>query len=343
MSVDLRSDTFTKPCDAMRDAMAHAEVGDDVFGEDPTVNRLQEVVAEMLGKEEGLFVASGTMANQTAINAHTQPGDEVILEGTSHIFYYEAGAPALLSGVQLRTLPGNAGILTAEEISHAIRPENVHFPPTRLICLENTHNSAGGTIYPLDEIRRIRALADEHGLRMHLDGARLWNASVASGIPLKEYASPFDSVSVCFSKGLGAPVGSMIAGDAAFIRRAHRYRKMYGGGMRQAGIIAAGALYAVENNVGRLEEDHRNARKLAEAAARLPGISIDLDTVQTNIVYMEVDGARCTAQAAEDRLREKGVLVLALGPHRLRAVTHLEVTEVDIDRAIRVFEETFQG
>ena len=340
MVVDLRSDTFTKPDQAMRKVMARAEVGDDVFGEDPTVNRLQEVVAEMLGKEAGLFVASGTMANQTALNAHTQPGDEVVLEGTSHIFYYEAGAPALLSGVQLRTLPGKAGVLTAEQISKAIRPDNVHCPPTTLICLENTHNNAGGTIYPVEEIERIRLLADASGLRMHLDGARLWNASVASGVGLKEYASYFDSVSVCFSKGLGAPVGSLIAGDADYIKRAHRYRKMYGGGMRQAGIIAAGALYAVENNIDRLADDHRNAKKFAEGVNRIDGISVDMETVQTNIVYMEVDGARYMAKDVEDRLREADVLVLALGPHRLRAVTYLEISEEDIDRAIRVFEET---
>lgn len=339
--VDLRSDTFTKPTPEMREAMASAEVGDDVFGEDPTVNRLQEQVADMLGKEAGLFVASGTMGNQVAINAHTQPGDEVILESTSHIFYYEAGAPALLSGVQLRTLPGKGGMMTAEQVEAAIRGDNVHYPTTRLVCLENTHNSAGGTIFPLEEIKKIRRLTQDRGIKMHLDGARLWNASVVSGIPLAAWAEPFDSVSVCFSKGLGAPVGSLLAGDAAFIHRAHRYRKAYGGGMRQVGIIAAGALYAVEHHVQRLDEDHKNAKRLAEGVARLPGLRIDLDSVQTNIVYMEIEGAKYTAKEVEERLKAHGVLLLALGPKRLRAVTHLEVSGEDIEKAVEVFETLF--
>lgn len=339
MIVDLRSDTFTKPSPGMREAIAGAEVGDDVFGEDPTVNLLQERVASMLGKEAGLFVASGTMGNQVAVNAHTQPGDEVILEATAHIFMYEAGAPGLLSGVQLKTVPGALGVLSAEQVEDAIRPENYHFPPTRLICLENTHNTAGGTIFPLDEIKRIREVADARGLSMHLDGARLWNASVASGIPLDEWAQAFDSVSVCFSKGLGAPVGSLLAGSEAFIRRAHRYRKVYGGGMRQAGIIAAGALYAVEHNIERLEEDHRDARRLAESVASLPGVSIDMDSVQTNIVYMEVEGAKYTAQQIVEKLRNGGILMLALGKSRIRAVTHMDIPEGGIDRAIHGFKQ----
>lgn len=342
MIVDLRSDTFTKPSPAMREAIARAEVGDDVFGEDPTVNLLQEKVASMMGKEAGLFVASGTMGNQVAINGLTQPGDEVILESHAHIFYYEAGAPALLSGVQLHTLPGHNGVITAKQVEDAIRPDNSHFPPTRLICLENTHNRAGGKIYPLEEVRRIRDVADAHGIKMHLDGARLWNASVATGIPLEEYARYFDSVSVCFSKGLGAPVGSLIVGSEDFISRAHRYRKIYGGGMRQVGILAAAALYAVENNVERLAEDHRNARKLAETAAVLPGFSVDLDSVQTNIVIMEVDGAKYTAQQIVEVLEEQGILILAIGPAKLRAVTHLDISEEGIDRAIHVFKTAFK-
>jgi threonine aldolase len=341
MIVDLRSDTFTKPSPAMREVIARAEVGDDVFGEDPTVNLLQENVASILGKEAGLFVASGTMGNQVAINALTQPGDEVILESHAHIFYYEAGAPALLSGVQLHRLPGRQGVITAKQVEEAIRPDNAHFPPTRLICLENTHNRAGGTIYPLEEIRRIRNVASAHGIMMHLDGARLWNASVAAGIPLKEYARYFDSVSVCFSKGLGAPVGSLIVGSEDFITRAHRYRKIYGGGMRQAGILAAAALYAIENNIERLAEDHRNARKLAETAASLPGFSVDLDSVQTNIVIMEVDGTKYTAQQIVEVLKQQGILILAIGPAKLRAVTHLDVSEEGIDRAVQVFEKAF--
>jgi len=341
MIVDLRSDTFTKPSPAMREAIAKAEVGDDVFGEDPTTNLLQEKVAAMMGKEAGLFVSSGTMGNQVAINALTQPGDEVILESDSHIFYYEAGAPALLSGVQLRTLPGMHGILTPNQVEEAIRSDNLHFPPTRLVCLENTHNRAGGRIYPIEYMREIRRRTQKRGIKMHLDGARLWNASVATGISLKEYARYFDSVTVCFSKGLGAPVGSMLVGDRDFIARARRYRKIYGGAMRQVGILTAAALYAVENNIQRLADDHRNARTLAEAVASLPGISLDLDSVQTNILIMKITNAKYTALQAEEDLKKEGILVLALGPAMLRAITHLDVSEEGIAKAIATFRKVF--
>jgi len=341
MIVDLRSDTFTKPSPAMREAIAKAEVGDDVFGEDPTTNLLQEKVAAMMGKEAGLFVSSGTMGNQVAINALTQPGDEVILESDSHIFYYEAGAPALLSGVQLRTLPGMHGILTPNQVEEAIRSDNLHFPPTRLVCLENTHNRAGGRIYPIEYMREIRRRTQKKGIKMHLDGARLWNASVATGISLKEYARYFDSVTVCFSKGLGAPVGSMLVGDRDFIARARRYRKIYGGAMRQVGILTAAALYAVENNIQRLADDHRNARTLAEAVASLPGISLDLDSVQTNILIMKITNAKYTALQAEEDLKKEGILVLALGPAMLRAITHLDVSEEGIAKAIATFRKVF--
>ena len=342
MTVDLRSDTFTRPTPAMRQAIAEAEVGDDVFGEDPTCNRLQAQVAEMLGKEAGLFVTSGTMGNQVCIKALTSPGDEVIVERDSHIFHYEAGAPGILSGVQLHTLEGEHGFLSADRIEAAIRPQNVHHAPTRLICLENTHNRAGGTIFPLESIEEIRGLADKHGLRMHLDGARLWNASVASGIPLRIWARHFDSVTVCFSKGLGAPVGSLVAGSKDRIERALRIRKILGGGMRQAGILAAGALYAIENHIDRLADDHRRARRLAEALNGLSSIRIDLDSVQTNIVFIEIDSDKMTAARAAETLAGRGVLVLALTPTRLRAVTHLEIDDTDIDRTIEVFRAVFQ-
>ncbi|MFC1502475.1 threonine aldolase family protein, partial [bacterium] len=302
-------------------------------------NHLQDKVADMLGKEAGLFVASGTMGNQVSINAHTQPGQEVILDSQAHIFYYEAGGPALLSGVQLRPLVGINGALTAEQIEEAIRPDNVHFPPTQLICLENTHNRAGGRIYPIEEIRKIRKVAESHTIQMHLDGARLWNASVATGISMKEYASYFDSVSVCFSKGLGAPIGSLVVGEKSFIQRAHRYRKIYGGGMRQVGILAAAAMYAVENNVQLLSDDHRRARKLAGAVSSLQGFTIDMDSVQTNIVIIDVDAGNTTAQQITDALKKKDVLLLAIGPQKLRVVTHLEVTDDGIDRAIGAFQE----
>jgi len=341
MIVDLRSDTFTKPSPAMREAIASAEVGDDVFGEDPTVNLLQDRVASMFGKEAALFVASGTMGNEVAISAHTQPGDEVILETNSHIFNYEAGAPALLSGVQLRPLPGEKGVITAEQIEKAIRSKDLHHPNTSLICLENTHNMAGGTIYPLEEIKKIQEVADAHKLKMHLDGARLWNASTATGISLREYGRYFDSVSVCFSKGLGAPVGSMLVGSNEYINSARRYRKIYGGGMRQAGILAAAAIYALNNNLNRLIEDHKNARKLAEGVNSLPDVYIDMDSVQTNIVIMEVNPKKHTAELVVDALKERGVLLLAVDSTRLRAVTHLDVSEERINRAIEAFEEIF--
>lgn len=342
MIVDMRSDTFTKPSPEMRRAMAEAEVGDDVFHEDPTVNRLEETVARMLGKEAGLFVASGTMGNQVGVYTNTQPGDEVILDADAHIFYYEAGAPAILSSVQLRPCAGIDGILRAEQIEPLIRDENIHFPVTRLICLENTLNRAGGRIFPLEEIRKIRHLADEHGLRMHLDGARLWNAAVASGDSLAAIAAFFESVSVCFSKGLGAPVGSLLAGDADFIRRARRFRKVCGGGMRQAGIIAAGALYAVEHNIDRLRIDHERAAQLAAGIAGLEGIEIDMTSVQTNIVFIGISHSRKDAQQIAAELAELGVLVLPLG-NRIRAVMHLDLVEGGVERAIEAFRQVCES
>jgi len=325
----------------MRECIAQAEVGDDVFGEDPTVNKLQQTVAEMTGKEAGLFVASGTMGNQVAINTLTQPGQEVLLDADAHIFYYEAGAPALLSGVQLRIIPSKTGVLTAEEIEPAIRPENLHFPPTSLICLENTLNRAGGQLFPLDEIKKIRRLADTYGLRMHLDGARLWNASVATGVSLAEYASYFDMVSLCFSKGLGAPVGSIVVGSRELIATALRYRKIYGGGMRQAGILAAGALYAVENNFKRLAQDHTHARLLAEALNEKECFHVDMDHTKTNIVMAHVTGTDMNAGKAAAMLKENNVLVLDLGPDLVRLVTHLDVSEEEVQYAVEVIRRIF--
>ncbi len=337
--IDLRSDTVTQPDEGMRQAMADAPVGDDVFGEDPTVNELQKKMAELTGKEAALFVSSGTQANQISINVHTQPGDEVICEERAHIFNYEAGAPALLSGVQLHPLSGKYGILDVKETEEIIRPSDHHFPQTRLIALENTHNRWGGTVYPIEEIRKMRQLADSYHLRIHLDGARLWNASIATGISLKEYARYFDSVSLCFSKGLGAPVGSIIVGSKKFIERAHYYRKVYGGGMRQAGIIAAGALYAIEHNFERLQEDHRRARVLAEALNTFPGLVIDLQAVQTNIVIIDTSLSGKTAFHIAELLNEHGVRVIAFAPTRIRLVTHLHITDNDIDRTVEIFKK----
>lgn len=341
--IDLRSDTVTRPSPGMREAIYKAEVGDDVFGDDPTVRHLEEMLAGMLGKEAALFVPSGTMANQVAISAHTLPGVEVIVERNCHTYNYEVAAHAVLSGVQLHPLEGRRGILTAEQIEAAIRPDDIHIPPTALICLENTHNRAGGVVYPIEEIRRISKLARERGLRMHLDGARLFNASVASGIPVQEYARHFDSVSICLSKGLGAPVGSVISGQRGFIKRCRRYRKMYGGGMRQVGILAAAGIYALENNLERLVEDHRNARLFADRVSQIPGIGIDLETVQTNIVVMDISGLGVGAGRAEQMLKENGLLVVVFGPTKIRAVTHLDVSQEDVLEAARIFERTFSG
>src|SRR5215813_7723358 len=269
--IDLRSDTVTRPTPGMRAAMHAAEVGDDVFREDPTVNALEERVAALLGKEAALFFPSGTMSNQSGIKAHTQPGDELLCDVNCHIYNYEAGGPAILSGVTCRTINGDYGILDVTQLEDKIRPVNEHLVRTRLVCLENTHNRGGGKVYPLEKIQAVSAWAWQNGLAMHLDGARLWNAVVATGTPAAEWARHFDSVSVCFSKGLGAPVGSALAGPREFVTRAKRIRKLFGGGMRQVGIAAAGALFALENHAERLAEDHRNAQVLARAIADTPG------------------------------------------------------------------------
>ena len=336
--VDLRSDTVTRPSAAMREAIASAEVGDDVFGEDPTVNRLQEMVAELLGKQAALFVPSGTMANEIAINAHTSPGDEVICEAGAHIFNYEGGAPALLSGVQLHPIEGVDGLIAAGQVREALGSPDAHYPQTGLVVLENTHNRAGGVIIPLDGIEAVARVAQNRGVPVHLDGARLLNAVVATGIPAATWAAPFDSVSICFSKGLGAPVGSALAGSADFISKAHRYRKAYGGGMRQAGILAAAGIYALEHNVERLAEDHANARLLAEALDRIDGLSVQTDKARTNIVMIDVEAEWGSANDVAEALAQREVLVLAIAPQQLRALTHLDVSRQDVEVAIAEFE-----
>ncbi len=334
--VDLRSDTVTKPTPGMRRAMAEAEVGDDVFGDDPTVNRLQEKVASLLGKEAAIYVPSGSMGNQTAIRAQTEPGDEIIADADTHLYNNEAGAPAGLSGCSLRLLSGDRGLFRAEDVRAAIRSTDSHFPQSALVVVENTHNRGGGSIWPTDRIAAIREVVDEFGLKMHLDGARLMNACVAAGKAPTEYTRYFDTVSICFSKGLGAPVGSAVASTAKTIRRVHRFRKMFGGGMRQAGIIAAGALYALEHNVERLGEDHTNAKRLATALAEMPCISIDAAGVETNIVYFDVADVWGTAESLCDALHERGVWMRPVAPQRIRAVTHLDVSSEGIERAISV-------
>lgn len=341
--IDLRSDTVTRPTPAMRKAMSEAEVGDDVFGEDPTVNALQERVAKMLGKETALFVPSGTMANQLAIKSHTQPGDEVIIETTSHPYNFEGGGGAVLSGIQFHCLKGLRGILDASQIEEAIRPDDHHFPVTRLICLENTHNRGGGAIYPIDKMAEIYRLAKSKGLLVHLDGARLWNASVATGISPHEYGQWADSVSVCLSKGLGAPIGSLVAGSRIFIDRAHRFRKMFGGGMRQVGIIAAAGRYALDHHLERLKEDHQNAKRLSMGLKELKGISIHPEHVETNIVIFDVAQTGITASRIAEAMKENGILIHVPGKTQIRLVTHLDVSKDDIEMALKAFVKVFSG
>jgi len=337
--IDLRSDTVTKPTAAMRKAMSEAEVGDDVFGEDPTVNVLQEKVAKLLGKEKALFVPSGTMANQLSIRSHTQPGDEVIIEATSHAYNFEGGAGAALSGIQFYCLRGVRGILDVSQIEEAIRPEDHHFAATRLLCLENTHNRGGGSIYPIEKMAEIYRLARSKGLLIHLDGARLWNASIATGIKPHEYAQWADSVSVCLSKGLGAPIGSVVAGPKTFIDRVHRFRKMFGGGMRQVGIVAAAGIYALDHHLERLKEDHQNAKHLALRLKEFKGIFIDPEHVETNIIIFNIAGTGMTAHELTEAMKEKGVLIHPIGKTQIRLVTHLDVSSEDIEFALRAFKK----
>lgn len=339
--IDLRSDTVTKPTSAMRKAMMEAEVGDDVFGEDPTVNALQEKVTRMFGKEAALFVPSGVMGNQVCIKTYTQPGDEIIAEQDSHIVVYETAAPAVLSGVLIKTLLGNMGVIISEQIKKAIRPKAYYLPKTKLICLENTHGRAGGTIFPIQEMRRIRELAVNEGIQMHLDGARLWNASVASEVSLNEYAECFDSVSVCLSKGLGAPIGSIILGTKEFIERARTYRKMFGGGMRQVGILAAAGIYALDHHIDRLKEDHDKARYFAEQIANLKTFFVNMASVQTNMVIADIVDNDRTQDQVLQILQSRGILLTPERHNSIRAVMHLDVSKEDIEEAATVFRSVF--
>jgi len=333
--VDLRSDTVTKPTPAMRRAMFEAEVGDDVLGDDPTVQRLEAAAARRIGKEAALFVPSGSMGNSIAIRVHTQPGDEVLLDWDAHSLCYEVGAPSALSGVQTRQFRSRRGVPDVAEVAAAIRTRTLHAPGTALLVLENTHNRAGGAIIPLDTHRALYELAKSRGVRVHLDGARIFNAAVATGIPAMEYAAQADSVSFCLSKGLCCPVGSLLCGTREFIEQARRVRKMFGGGMRQAGVLAACGLVALETMIDRLAEDHRNARRLAEGIASLPKIKVDVEAVQTNMVYFDTTGP-----AAEfvERLAVEKVRCLATAPQRIRLVTHYDVDEEDIETAITAFK-----
>ena len=340
--IDLRSDTVTRPTAQMREAIAVAEVGDDVIGTDPTLERLEALTAEMLGKEAAIFMPSGSMTNQIAIRVHCKPGDEFICEVGSHIYNYEQAAFAQLSGLVARTVEGDGGIMQPEQLTGLIRPESDHNVSTRLVCIENTHNRGAGRIQPYSIVSEICQWARDNGLRTHLDGARLFNAVVATGIDAPEWCQHFDTVSVCFSKGLGAPVGSALAGPEQMIREARRHRKLFGGGMRQAGIIGAGALYALQHHVDRLAEDHEAAQILAHAIREIDGLQLAPDQVDTNLVFFKVEEALGTAAELVDQLKQRGVWMLATQPTRIRAVTHLDVTPAEVVRAGEILAETVQ-
>jgi threonine aldolase len=342
--VDLRSDTLTLPTPEMREAMACAEVGDDVWGEDPTIQRLEAAAATRLGKEAGLFVASGTMGNLVSVVAHTQAGQEVVLDLDSHIYNYEVAGGTIVGHVQMRPVKTERGFLTPEQVQESLRPANIHIPPTGLVCLENTHNRHGGTCCTPEQIAAVATVAHAAGVPVHMDGARLFNAAVALKRDVREFTQPVDSITFCLSKGLAAPVGSVVCGSAAFIERARRVRKMVGGGMRQAGILAAAGLISLERMVDRLAEDHANARTLAEAVAAMPALAVDLASVQTNIVIIRVDrGDRPRSVAATDELVKgcaaRKVKIHAMGPTAIRCVTHKDVDAEDVRRAVDAFRE----
>ena len=336
--IDLRSDTVTKPSPGMREAMANAEVGDDVAREDPTVNRLEAMCAELYGMEAALFVPSGTMANQVAVKAWTHLGDELICERNCHVYNYESAAIAGISGVQVNAVEAPRGILTPEQVEERIRPDNVHHGPTTLVSIECTHNRGGGSIYPLENVRGISEVTLRHGISLHLDGARLLNACVATGLGPTDYTQYCDSATLCFSKGLGAPVGSIVAGPEPFVARTRRWRKMLGGGTRQAGIIAAGAIYALEHNVERLAEDHANAKILARGLAQIDVLDLNPDEVETNMVFFECRRTGMTGAELVERMAGEGVRMYSTAPHRIRLVTHLDVTREQVLDAVEAFK-----
>jgi threonine aldolase len=338
--IDLRSDTMTQPTAAMRKAMAEAEVGDDVFGEDPTVNRLEQMAAARLGKEAALLVCSGTMGNLVSQLAHCGRGDEIILGSHAHTFFFEQGGSAAVGGIHLRTVPNQPdGKLALEDIEAAVRGDNVHFPRSRLIILENTHNLCNGWPLDLEYLQAVSGIAQHPKLKVHIDGARFFNAAVALETDPKDLAAPADSVSFCLSKGLAAPVGSMVCGSESFINEARRARKLLGGGMRQAGILAAAGIVALNEMVARLAEDHANAKKLAVGLAQLPGISIDPNQIRTNILFFELTRKDLTPEQFVQRIGADGVRMLAVGPQKIRAVTHYHITAKDIDRALGVISK----
>ncbi len=335
--VDLRSDTVTRPTPEMRKAMADAEVGDDVYGDDPTVNSLQEYCADLLGKEAGLFVPTGSMGNQVSLGCMARPGDEVICEAGAHFLHYEGGSVAAHLGLVTRPLPGTKGVIGADQVAAQIRPGNEHNPCTAVVAVENTHNTAGGTLFPLDEARAISKVAKDQGVSVHLDGARIFNAQVAAGIAAREWAACADTISFCFSKGLGAPIGSMVCSSAELIAEGRRLRKRMGGGMRQVGVIAAAARVAIETGVDRLAEDHANARRLAESLAEVNGEIVDPDTVETNMVMLDFAPLGRQAPEVSAALKEQGVLTNGFPGTGMRLVTHRDVDSAGIERALASF------
>jgi threonine aldolase len=338
--IDLRSDTVTRPSAAMRQAIADAEVNDDVIDIDPTCDRLQKLTAEILGKEAALFMPSGTMTNQVGVRIHCKPGDEFLCEAGCHIYNYEQGAFAQLSGVVAKTIEGKSSVLHVDQLRGLIRPENDHLVRTRLVCLENTHNRGAGKVQPIENVAAICQWAHDSGLKTHLDGARLWNAVAATGVSEAEWCKHFDTVSVCFSKGLGAPVGSALAGSKDAIKEARRHRKLFGGAMRQDGIIAAGALYALQNNRQRLKDDHANAQILSDAIKAAEGLWLQPDSVETNIVIFRIEHRLGTAAEFAAELKAAGLLCLTTSPTQIRLVTHLDVTEAQCIQAAKIIRET---
>lgn len=340
--IDLRSDTVTRPTPAMRQAMFTAEVGDDVMGEDPTVNRLERMVADMFGCEAAVFACSGTQSNQIAVRLHCIPGDELLIHENSHICNFEAGAPAALSGVTVRTLTGPAGMLDVSDLEGRVRVNDQHFCRTQLVCLENTTNLGGGRVYPLAQLQRVSEWAQSNGLKRHLDGARLFNALVAGSYSAADVGSCFDTISICFSKGLGCPVGSMLLGTASDMARARRIRKLFGGGLRQSGMLAAAAVHALENHVDRLADDHLHAQQLAAAFRQLPGIIGISPTIETNLVFFELDSQAGTAVQFAGAMRDRGVLIGPMGGQRVRLVTHIDVSADDIQTTISAATDALQ-
>jgi threonine aldolase len=345
MIADLRSDTVTRPSAAMWDAMRAAPLGDDVLGDEPTVIQLEERVAALLGKEAAVFTPSGTMANQLAIKSQCESGDEIVAHSGSHIIHYETGAPAALSGCMIRPLEGEGGVFTAADVAAARRASNIHAPRPRLLVVENTHNRGGGSVWGVAAFKSVADQARADGLLVHVDGARLWNASVAGGYEPQAFASHADTVSVCFSKGLGCPAGSALCGPRGVIERARRFRKMFGGGMRQSGLLAGAALYSLDHNIKRLADDHRNARALAEGVARIPGLRphVAPAAIPSNMVFISIDPSLGTAAQFADALEKRGVRTLPLDPTRIRAVTHLDVTAEHIAHAVAQFGEVARG